>query len=135
MFNVIKSLIITLTISIGLAFSFRQAFGFWECFVTITIVQFLIGFIFKNKKIQQEVSLIEELTDNLEALIEKQQVLIECPCGKNTIPAIVFYNEETILECDKCNKKLKIITDIQTQLITDTVNMESIYNKLKGTSV
>lgn len=131
MFNVLKSFLITLLISIGLAFSFRQAFGFWECFVAITIAQFLIGFLYKNRKIQQDSSLIEDLTSNIDALIERQQVYVECPCGKNTIAAVVFYDEETIVECDKCNNTLKIITDIQTQLVTDPVNMENIYNKLK----
>lgn len=135
MFNIFKSLLITLSISIGLAFSFRQSLGFWECFVAITIAQFIIGFIYKSIKIKQEDSIIENFTSHIDELIEKQQVFIECPCGKNTIPLVIFCNEEVVVECDKCKNKLKVTADIQTQLVTDPINLENIYNKLKGTSV
>lgn len=131
MFNVFKSLVITLIISTGLGFSFREHFGFWETFVVVTIVQFLVSFLYKSKKIQNDNNLIQDLTNTIDELIEKQQVLVECPCGKNTISTIVFLNEETVLECDKCNNTFKIVPEIQTQLVTEPLNMEGIYNKLK----
>ena len=131
MFNVFKSLVITLIISTGLGFSFRELFGFWETFVVITILQFLVSFLYKSTKIQKDNNLIQDLTNTIDELIEKQQVLVECPCGKNTIPTIVFLNEETVLECDKCNNTFKVVPEIQTQLVTEPLNMEGIYNKLK----
>lgn len=128
---IIKSILLTFTISAGLAFSLRQVFGFWECFVALTILQFLIGFFYKNNKIQRDNSIIDNLRNNLEEVLEKQQVNVQCPCGKNTLEVIVFHNEEVIVECDKCNNTFKVIPEIQTQLITEPLNMEGIYNKLK----
>lgn len=129
--DIIKSTSITLIISTGIAFALKEFLGFWECFVLATIVQFFLFFFVKSKTIQQTTSIIQELTNNLDTFIERQQVNVQCPCGKNTIPVVVFLDEEIVVECDKCMNTFRVITDIQTQLITEPVNMESIYNKLK----
>jgi hypothetical protein len=131
MIGIIRSLLITLAVSGGFAFALKQFFGFWECFVLFTVVQFLFFFFTKNNQIQETTDIIQDLADNLDALIEKQQVNVACPCGKNTIPTVLFLDEEVILECDKCGNKFKVVVDIQTQLVTEPVNMEVVYNNLK----
>lgn len=129
--SIVRSLLITLAVSGGFAFSLKQFFGFWECFVLATVVQFLFFFFTKNNQIQGASELIQELTENLDTLIDRQQVNIPCPCGKNAIPTVLFLDEEVILECDKCSNKFKVSVDIQTQLVTEPVNMEVVYNNLK----
>lgn len=131
MFAIARSLIVTLAISLGLSFCLKQFFGFWECFVFITIAQFFISFFIKSRGIQKDNIIIQELTDSIDGLLERQQCIVQCPCGKNTVSVVVFFDEETIVECDKCKNTFKVISDIQTQLITEPVNMENIYNKLK----
>ena len=131
MFTILKSLGITLAVSAGFAFALKQFIGFWECFVLITVLQFLFFFFIKNKHIQQTSDTIQDLTEDLEMLIEKQQVVVECPCGKNNVPVVLFFGEEVIVDCDKCNNKFKVIPEIQTQLVTEPVNMEIVYNNLK----
>jgi hypothetical protein len=127
----LKSTIITLVISLGLAYSLRQLFGFWECFTLASIFQYILFFMLKSKKIQETSTTIQELTDNIDSLIEKQLVSVQCPCGKNNLPVVIFLDESPIVECDKCNNSFRVSVEIQTQLITEPVNMENIYNKLK----
>jgi hypothetical protein len=131
MFVIVKSLVITLSVSLGFAFSLKQFFGFWESFVFVAIAQLLVSFFIKNKTIQRDSNIINELSNNIDTLLEKQQVVVQCPCGKNNIPVVIFLDEETVIECDVCKNTFRVIADIQTQLITEPVNMENIYNKLK----
>jgi hypothetical protein len=131
MLGILRSLLITLTVSGGFAFALKQFFGFWECFVLFTVVQFLFFFFIKNNQIHETTDFIQELTDNLDALLERQQVTVACPCGKNNIPTVLFLDEEVVLECDKCSNKFKVVVDVQTQLVTEPVNMEVVYNNLK----
>jgi hypothetical protein len=131
MLSIVKSTLITLLISFGIGFAFRNVFGFWESFVLTSILQYIIAFTVKNIAINKTNKIIQELATDIEDLLENQQVNVTCPCGNNTIPVIVMHNEDIIVECDKCNNTFKVIPEITTQLVTEPLNMENIYNKLK----
>lgn len=131
MLVIFKSLAITALISLGLSFSLKQLIGFWEMFVLSFILQFIVTFIWKTFALKKVNPLIEELSQDLEEVLAKQEVSVECPCGKNTVTAIVFPAEDVLIDCDKCNNTFRVTTEIKTQLVTEPVNVESIFNKLK----
>ena len=131
MLVIIKSLIITALISLGFSFSLKQVFGFWEMFVLAFTVQFIVGFLWKTFNLKKTNAIIEELSNDLEEILIRQQAVVECPCGKNTISVVILPNEDITTQCEKCNNTFRVITDIKTQLVTEPVNMESVFDKLK----
>jgi len=136
---IFKSLLITLCISITAGFALRTILGFTEIFLLATIIQFLLFYylnLFFNKQTLAESLSAEltELTTNMDTLVSKQEVQIECPCGNNTIPVVLFMDEELVVKCTKCNNKLKIVPEVNVSLITEPINLENIepiFNKLK----
>lgn len=135
MSGIIKSLLTTLVIAAGLGFSAKQFLGFWEGFTLFTILQFIGFYFWNNKKITSTDAVVQKLTGDIDEILTRQEVVVTCPCGKNNIPVIVFVDEEPIITCDKCNNSFRVITEVRTQLVTEPVNMEQIFNQLKGTSV
>lgn len=130
-FAIARSVIIAGLLSVGLAFSLKQFLGFWETFTLVFILQFIISFLWKNLSIKAADKVISELTQDINELLQKQQTTVECPCGKNTVPVVMFPTEELIITCDKCTNTFRVTTEYKTSLITEPLNMESIYNKLK----
>ena len=134
-----KSLIITFCISVAAGFALRSFLGFTEIFVLATIIQYLLFYyinLYFNKQTSAESLSTEltELTTNMDTLVSKQEVQIECPCGNNTIPVVLFMDEELVINCNKCNNKLKIIPEVSVSLVTEPINLENIepiFNKLK----
>jgi hypothetical protein len=140
---ILKSLLITACISTAAGFALRSILGFIEIFLLATIVQFLIFYyinLFFNKKTLAE-SLsanINELTSNIDALVSRQEVQIDCPCGNNTIPVVLFMDEELLIDCSKCKNKLKVTPEVSIVLVTEPINLENIepiFDKLKRTNV
>ncbi len=136
MLQVLRSILITLIIAAGLGYALNTFFGgFLQGFILFTILQFIIFYFWKNSRINNVNNVVEALTRDIENILSRQEVNVTCPCGKNTIPVVVFPDEVPIVTCDKCNNSFRVVTDINTQLITEPVNMEQIFNQLKGTSV
>lgn len=135
MVNIIKSVLVTSCISLGLAFSLRDLLGFWEIFTLSFILQFLVSFLWKNFTLNNNSAVITELTQNFDSLIETQQINIPCPCGKYTENIIFSPKEDITIQCEACKNTFRVVTEIKTQLITEPVNIESMFDKLKGTTV
>ena len=128
MLPLLRSLLITLLISSGIAFSLRNVFGLWETFTLVTALQYLITFIVKSY--EERAGQVTQLTQTLDELLSRQEVNVECPCGKSEIPVTIFVDEETIVKCDVCNNKFRVVTEISTRLITEPVVLESMFNQL-----
>jgi hypothetical protein len=135
MLNILKSVIITVLISLGIAFSLKSFFGFWETFVLFSIIQIGTGYLWNTGKLNKADAIMNEDEQTIDELIKKQEVEVECPCGKNKINTIIFVNDDIVLQCEKCNNSFRVLTEVKTQLLTETVNMEQVYDKLKGTTV
>ena len=135
MFQIFKSLTIVAVVGVGLSFSLKQFLGFWETFTLVCIVQFILAFWWKSFNINKTNRVIDELARDLEEVLNKQQANVECPCGKSVIPVVIFPDEDILVQCDKCNNTFRVTTEIKTQLVTEPVNMENIFDKLKGTTV
>lgn len=121
------SLGITLLISTGLGFVLKDLIGFWQGFVGAFIAQFL-GFYFLSFKGKDEV---EQATSSIEELIELQTMPINCPCGKNVITAPIFFNTNNQFTCEKCSSVFRVEPSFDVVLLTEPVNIENIFNKLK----
>lgn len=136
---ILKSLLITTSVSTAAGFALRSILGFTEIFLLATIIQFLLFYylnLFFNKQTLAESLSAEltELTSNMDTLVSKQEVQIDCPCGNSTIPVVLFMDEELVVKCTKCNNKLKIVPEVNVSLITEPINLENIepiFNKLK----
>lgn len=128
MLPLLRSLLITLLISFGLAFSLRNVFGLWETFTLVTALQYIVTFIVKSY--EERAGQVAQLTQTLDELLSRQEVTVECPCGKSEIPVTIFVDEETIVKCDVCNNKFRVVTEISTRLITEPVVLESMFDQL-----
>jgi hypothetical protein len=140
---ILKSLLITACVSTAAGFALRSILGFIEIFLLATIIQFLIFYyinLFFNKTTLAESlsATVNELTANLDTLVSRQEVQIDCPCGNNTIPIVLFMDEELVVNCSKCNNKLKVTPAVSIVLVTEPINLENIepiFDKLKRTNV
>jgi hypothetical protein len=128
MLPLLRSLLITLLISLGFAFSLRNVFGLWETFTLVTALQYILSFIVKTY--EERAGQVAQLTQTLDEILSRQEVIVECPCGKNEIPVTIFIDEETIVKCDACKNKFKVVTEISTRLVTEPLVLESMFNTL-----
>jgi hypothetical protein len=128
MLPLLRSLLITLLISLGIAFSLRNVFGLWETFTLSLALQYVIAFIFKSY--EERVGIVAQLTQTLDEFLSRQEVTVQCPCGKNEVQVTIFVDEETIVKCDACNNKFRVVTEISTRLITEPLVLESMFDKL-----
>ena len=128
MLLLLRSLSITLTISLGIAFSLRNVFGLWETFTLATILQFVVAIIFKSY--EERAGKVAQLTETLDELLSRQEVTVECPCGKSEVPVTIFVDEESIVKCDVCNNKFRVVTEISTRLLTEPLEVENMFDKL-----
>lgn len=128
MLLLLRSVLITLIISFSIAFSLRNVFGLWETFALCSTLQFLIAFIYKSY--EERAGQVTQLIQTLDELLSRQEVTVECPCGKSEVPVTIFVDEETIVKCDVCNNKFRVVTEISTRLITEPLVLENMFDKL-----
>ena len=140
---ILKSLLITACVSTAAGFALRSILGFIEIFLLATFILFLIFyyinlFFIKTTLAESLSATVNELTANLDTLVSRQEVQIDCPCGNNTIPIVLFMDEELVVNCSKCNNKLKVTPEVSIVLVTEPINLENIepiFDKLKRTNV
>lgn len=123
-----RSLLITLAISLSIAFSLRNVFGLWETFTLTTVLQYFVSILFKSY--EERAGRIVQLTETLDELLSRQEVTVECPCGKSEVSVTIFVDEETIVKCDVCSNKFRVVTEISTRLLTETLEVENMFDKL-----
>ena len=129
--TVLLSIAIVALISIGSGFVLIDFIGFWQGVVGATIIQFLafyIPFTGPNSKGNQTA---EDAAESIKEIIDLQTIPITCPCGKNTFTAPIFFNLENEFKCEKCGSGFKVEPSYDVLLITEPVNIENIFNKLK----
>ena len=124
------SLGITILISAGSGFVFKDFIGFWQAFVGAFIIQF-VTFYFLSLKGDKE---IEKANTSVEELINLQTMPITCPCGKNTFTAPIFFNTDNQFTCEKCGSVFRVEPSLDVVLLTEPVNIEKVFTKLKEQS-
>jgi hypothetical protein len=124
------SLGITTLISIGLGFVLKDFIGFWQGVVGAFIVQFITFYILSSRGREE----VEEAASSVAEIIDLQTMPINCPCGKNTITAPIFFNTDNQFTCEKCGSVFRVEPSFDVVLLTEPLNIENIFNKLKEQS-
>jgi hypothetical protein len=88
----------------------------------------MVAIIFKSY--EEKAGKVAQLTETLDELLSRQEVTVECPCGKSEVPVTIFVDEETIVKCDVCNNKFRVVTEISTRLLTEPLEIENMFDKL-----
>ena len=120
---------------VSLIFWDKTAFSFVKWFCLITVIQFIIHYLkdqYLNTKYGVEVTkleskLVEEYNKNIQQLI--------CPCYfKHSQEVFIKLNEENKYACEKCDKKISAVVDIQTAMATIPVDSIKATGEIKPTT-
>ena len=118
---ILKSLLITISLSLMFAFGLRNLVGFWEVFTLTAALQFVASFIYSSIKLSREQSIIDLYQEEIDSILDMSTVSVECPCGKNTFDDNIFTAVDNIFECDVCGSKFKAAVSITPTLLTEPV--------------
>ena len=127
--SVYVPLIITLLISAGLGYAFSSLISFWQGFIGITVIQFIIFYITSERRIVKERK--DEQNNLNQDMINLQTVPITCPCGRDVFESPIFLNFENVFKCNKCGSRFKVDLTYNSVLLTDAVNFENVFDQLK----
>jgi|1_EtaG_2_1085319.scaffolds.fasta_scaffold20169_3 hypothetical protein len=121
----LRSIIITLIISVGFAYGLRNVFGFWETLILAFIIQFIIAFVYSSFKINKVQQLTGEFEQEIQQLLELSEVNIACPCGNYTYNTNIFLNLEETYVCEKCSNEFRVEITLTPTLLTQPIYTES----------
>jgi len=117
----LRSIIITVLVSLGIAFGLRNVLGFWETFTLSIVIQFLAAFLYNSSKISRVKELTNEFQNELDQLLSLSEAKIACPCGNYTYNTNLFLNIEETFECEKCGNEFRIDFSATPTLLTQPV--------------
>jgi uncharacterized Zn-finger protein len=132
--TVLLSLAIVALISVGAGFVLKDFIGFWQGVVGATIIQFLAFYLPFTGTAPKNNQAADDAAESIKEIIDLQTIPINCPCGKNTFTAPIFFNIENEFTCEKCGSGFKVEPTYDVVLVTEPVNIENIFNKLKEQS-
>jgi len=127
---IVRSLLITILISLLFGFALRNVFGFLESTCLAFGIQFVVSFIVSSYKINKIRDLSEEFQAEIDQLINLSEVTIACPCGNNTFTENIFPNLESTYNCEKCNNSFKIDVNITPTLTTHPIDINKTFADL-----
>ena len=127
---IVRSLFITLIISLLFGFALRNVFGFFESTCLAFGIQFVGSFIVSSYKINRIQILSSEFQAEIDQLASLSEVTIACPCGNNTFTENIFPNVESTYNCEKCNNEFKIDVNITPTLVTTPVDVNKTFADL-----
>ena len=127
---IVRSLFITLIISLLFGFALRNVFGFFESTCLAFGIQFVGSFIASSYKINRIQILSSEFQAEIDQLVSLSEVTIACPCGNNTFTENIFPNVESTYNCEKCNNEFKIDVNITPTLVTNPVDINKTFADL-----
>lgn len=124
LFNALRSLIITLLVSVTCAWPMTYlGVGFISGILFFTVLQF-VGFYFYSGYVQRKKILSEQLIAlEEEKLLSKITAEVTCPCDRN-VKALVPINldDRNEYKCPGCEKTIHIIPSFKTALVTTPVS-------------
>ena len=117
----LRSIIISILVSIGFGFGLKNIFGFWEAFALALVMQFVLAFIYNSTKINKVQELTNDFQNELDQLLSLSEAKIDCPCGNYTYNTNLFLNIEETFKCEKCGNEFRIEFTATPTLITQPV--------------
>ena len=133
--TLLRSVVITILVSLGFAFGLKNLLGFWETFSLAIVIQFIVGFIYNSKKINKVQVLTTDFQNELEQLLSLSEAKIPCPCGNYTYTTNLFYNIDETYVCEECGNEFRIEFSATPTLLTQPVYTEQDFNNLKEEKV
>ena len=112
--------------SIGLTLLVGSLFGLFFksliVFAIAVILQFLFFYFFNTVYENFLVQKVITANIDLEKTKLKNTVEVLCPCAENNPQKVLLsFNEDTIFKCTKCNKDVRVTTNIGTSLVTSPI--------------
>ena len=117
----LRSIIITILVSLGIAFGLRNLLGFWETFALAIVFQFLAAFLYNSSKISKVKELTNDFQNELDQLLSLSEAKIACPCGNYTYTTNLFLNIEETFKCEKCGNEFRIDFSATPTLLTQPI--------------
>ena len=117
----LRSIIITILVSLGIAFGLRNLLGFWETFALAIVFQFLAAFLYNSSKISRVKELTNDFQNELDQLLSLSEAKIACPCGNYTYTTNLFLNIEETFKCEKCGNEFRIDFSATPTLLTQPI--------------
>ena len=133
--TILRSLLITILVSIAIGFGLRNVFGFWETAILAFVIQFLISFIVSSLKINKVDTLTAEFESELQQLLDLSEVTISCPCGNYSFTENVFLNLENTYTCEKCNNDFRLEVNVTPTLLTQPISVNQSFADLTKTEL
>ena len=133
--TILRSLLITILVSIAIGFGLRNVFGFWETAILAFVIQFLISFIVSSLKINKVDTLTAEFESELQQLLDLSEVTISCPCGNYSFTENVFLNLENTYTCEKCNNDFRLEVNVTPTLLTQPISVNQSFADLTKTDL
>tara|TARA_R100000664_G_scaffold24123_1_gene33821 strand:+ start:5515 stop:5961 length:447 start_codon:yes stop_codon:yes gene_type:complete len=128
--TILRSLVITLIVSVALGFGLRNIIGFWETVVLAFVCQFLVSFIVSSFKINKVDTLTGEFENEIQQLLDLSEAAIVCPCNNYTFQENIFVNMENTYTCEKCNNTYRVDINLVPTLLTETVDVNKAFSEL-----
>ena len=126
--TLLRSLLITLLVSLGFGFGLKNIFGFWETFILAFVTQFIVSFLYNSSKINKVDLLTNEFQQELDQLLSLSETKIMCPCGGYTYTTNLFPNIEEVFKCEKCGNDFRVDISVTPTLLTQPVYTEQNVN-------
>ena len=133
--TILRSLLITILVSIAIGFGLRNVFGFWETAILAFVIQFLISFIVSSLKINKVDTLTAEFESELQQLLDLSEVTISCPCGNYSFTENIFLNLENTYTCEKCNNDFRLEINVTPTLLTQPISVNQSFADLTKTDL
>lgn len=125
----IFAVVITILLALGFGYVIQDFVGgLGKGIVAGLIIQFIAFMCYRPKKEEQDSS---EADEALNAVIDLQTTLVECPCGKNKMYEPIFLNKDNIFTCNTCGSKFRVEIAYESILLTEPVSLINVFDNLR----
>lgn len=116
----------------GIGYALSGIFGFLQGSILAFIIQIIAFYFYNNNKISATKKIEEEHLSLIESIYENSLVDIVCPCGVENDKVPYFDLVDRVFVCDKCSSKYRVEGIFSSVLLTEPVNLENAFNKIKN---
>lgn len=125
----IFAVLITILLALGFGYVVQEFIGgIGRGFVAGLIIQFILFMVYRPKKEEPENN---EADEALNAVVDLQTTLIECPCGKNKMYEPIFLNKDNIFTCNTCGSKFRVEIAYESILLTEPISLVNVFDNLR----
>jgi len=113
-----------------IAFSLSNILSFWHVFSGAFVLQYIISVLWKTYNISRVENIEDKYEQIIDNILEDITIFVKCPCGKNEIETVSNPNADIVVECDVCSNMVRVQHIIEPVLVSQEVDIESVYDKL-----